>query len=111
MRILPWGSMLPVHCCCDPKKRLGWVPAPSTPGPRSFVVGQPSMNLLTGEVTHARILRTEVAWLDQHGRRRLAVKSAHEPVETWRKVAGFIEEPDADLLTTTHDDATLNSAG
>jgi hypothetical protein len=100
MRILPWGRMLPVHCCCDPAKRLGWVPVPErrleAPGPVRFILGHLTLNLETGAVTRPAQLDTVVAWLENcgaypHGR-QLAVKSADTPLDQWRKIPGFIED-------------------
>lgn len=99
MRILPFGQMLPLHCCCDPALRLGWVPRPpQVDGPRSviFVAGHVAKDLLTGEVHYPERIYTEVAWLvndfTPKGKGRLAVKSNDVPIETWRKVPGFIED-------------------
>jgi hypothetical protein len=92
MKILPWGKMLPVHCCCEPGKRLGWVPAPSTPGPIAFMAGHRSVNLLDGETIMPTKISTCIDWLQDGTGRRLAVNSADTPIETWRKVPGFIED-------------------
>lgn len=93
MKLLPYGRMLPVHCCCEPAKRLGWVPCGADrPKPVNFVAGHPRIDLETGVVTQPAIIRTEVSVLHVDDDSYLAVKSAEQPIETWRKVAGFIEE-------------------
>jgi len=94
-------KLLPVHCCCKPAIRLGYVEVPDgtdrgsirftippafhlqAPGPDS---GRPRMN-------PSSYILTEVATLgygDGTGA-TLAVKSAHLDVETWRRVPGFRE--------------------
>lgn len=86
---------LPVYCCCDPSQRLGWVPVPRTrwrPGPIVFKVGHRLKDLMTGVVTEAGRLHTEMLWLDHEGERILIVKGGEQPVEVWRKVPGFLEE-------------------
>lgn len=96
MKLLPFGRVLPVHCCCDPGLRLGWVPTPASmkgPGDVRFVAGYPAKDLLTNEVHYPERIFTEVAWLEFDGEERmLGVKSNDVPIETWRKVPGFIED-------------------
>ena len=96
MRILPFGRVIAVHCCCDPGLRLGWVPTPPNiqgPGPVRFMAGYPAKELLTGEVHYPERIFTEVAWLEFDGEERtLAVKSNDVPIATWKKVPGFIED-------------------
>lgn len=116
MRILPFGPCLPVHCCCEPNVRLGWVPVPARrltkPGPVHFVVGHHAVALwLVPVLATVRRLETSVEELQlvlspaqryqcEHGTphytvpltmKILAVKSAHEPIDTWRKIPGFVE--------------------
>ena len=99
-RMLPFGRMLPLHCCCDPALRLGWVPRPlGVEGPCKavYVAGHPTRDLMTGEVTYPERIYTEVEILaveqvDGTSVERLAVKSNDVPIETWRKVPGFIED-------------------
>lgn len=100
MRIQPFGRVLPVHCCCDPGLRLGWVPVPervTAPCNIWFVAGYPAKDLLTEEVHYPERIFTEVAFLHTTtpgGRTdyQLGVKSNDVPLETWRKVPGFIED-------------------
>jgi hypothetical protein len=100
MRVLPFGPLLPLHCCCDPALRLGWVPKPPRvegPGKVVFVAGLKSTDLLTGEEHYPERIYTETAYLHTttpggHTDYRLAVKSNDVPIETWRKVPGFIED-------------------
>lgn len=107
--------MLPVHCCCEPAKRLGWVPvskARQRIGRINFTCGYPKTDLTTGAVTRALVVYTEIdvvrvlvrkpepfycehdhllltvpVWVE-----RLAVKSADLGLDTWKKVTGFIED-------------------
>lgn len=94
MTILPFGPTLPVHCCCDPSLRLGWVPCRLTePGPVVFIAGHVTRDLWIGAVSSVpERVHTEVASLWDNGERVLAVKSNEHPIETWRKIPGFIEE-------------------
>jgi hypothetical protein len=88
-----FAAYLPVHCSGEPPTRIGWVPAPNAaaPGPIRFGIGHTSTDLLTGVVTRAPWLHTEATWLAQGDDRQLAVMSADQPIEVWRKVPGFIE--------------------
>jgi hypothetical protein len=93
-------ELLPVHCCCTPMKRLGYVPVR-----RLSFTNEAWFNVMNAGAVE-RVIRTEIGrvWLD---RARVgdvinghventrifvdAVKSAHEPIEVWRRVPGFIE--------------------
>jgi hypothetical protein len=55
-------------------------------------IGHTSTDLLTGDITRAGRLDTNVTWLVDGDDRRLAVKSSEQPIEVWRKVPGFLEE-------------------
>lgn len=97
MNILPFGRMLPVHCCCEPSKRLGWVPVrKQRRGPIRFMLGLPSYDMETNVVTSPPTLDTEIETIEDDRVRGcgpyLAVKSANQPVDVWRKVSGFVEE-------------------
>lgn len=99
MRLQPFGRMLPVHCCCEPNKRLGWVPVPdkrlNSPGPVRFMSKLPSYDLETGTVSPAESFDTIVEFIHHHPAYdgpQLAVNSHEVPVETWRRVPGFVEE-------------------
>lgn len=98
MKMLPYGRLVPVHCCCDPNKRLGWVPAKEAPGPVTFVLGRPRRSLWDGTVTQPETFTTEIAYLVNFGavlgdaHRFLAVKSNDLPIEKWRLIPGFIED-------------------
>ena len=93
-----FGRYLPVHCCCDPDKRLGWVPCElQFPGPVKFRAGYIAQDLLSGVVTHPPVIKTEAAMVTVYKPHKgvavaLAVKSAHVPIETWRRVPGFKED-------------------
>lgn len=98
-------TLLPVHCCCEPARRLGYV---EVEGPVEFGQQlrfhvQPDRAAIfdplaaEGEVTAvpADIIDTEVGeiygWAV--GGRKLAIKSAHRDVQDWRRVHGFRERP------------------
>lgn len=112
------SNLLPVHCCCDPKVRLGWIPVPTRSqhvGERlHFIIRREGAQLTGfaplrgdyGTVEHrpAEVIDTEVGELFTppenvtvdtpiyEWTRTLAVKSNHHPIETWRKVPGFVDE-------------------
>jgi len=95
---------LPVHCCCEPGRRFGWVPVPERQRVRGaiyFVIAPGRMEWREGNSVHlvfAQTINTEVNDLalapvdGGPGEIILAVNSADQPIETWRKVPGFIEE-------------------
>lgn len=102
---------LPVHCCCDPNKRLGWVKLERLPMPGQklrFCIERASYSLMPSRgvvasadpnrtpdarFNPARYLEVEVAWLWLNTTDEiLAVKSNDYPIEDWRKVVGFIED-------------------
>lgn len=97
-------SLMPVHCCCNPSKRIGWVPVP--PGSQKlgtihFVQSGDrrqlwSMRHNQGDqsVVKATVIKTEVALLVTDGASHYAVKSAHVDVAGWRRVSGFVAEGD-----------------
>jgi hypothetical protein len=90
-----------VHCCCEPAKRLGWVEIPREldhPGSINFIA-MPRLEVdETGDrsIIHGIAIRTEIQELRiplGSGFKTIrAVKSAHETIETWRRVKGFIED-------------------
>lgn len=92
--------LLPVHCCCEPWMRLGWVPVPVKyergawivfwPAPWRSISSEPTAALLEGRIT------TMVATLVfADGTAVDAVKSGHVPLEVWREVPGFVEDTEA----------------
>lgn len=108
MRLQPYGRVLPVHCCCDPVKRLGWVPVPGRlrmidmghgEGQVTFIAGRDARDLWTGEPLPAPRIHTEIARLtitrNNWQETFLAVKSADIPIETWRRIPGFVEDTTA----------------
>lgn len=88
-------AMLPVHCCCEPSKRLGYVLAPDRVGRINFSWMECFPTSLRLDVVQPPPTRheihTTVESLHYNGEHILAVKSAHQPIETWRKVPGFVE--------------------
>lgn len=94
---------LPVHCCCNPDKRLGWVSVRENPMRvfpwivhfvcrREFTGG----SVLRGDridIAPAKVIVTTIERLGLPGGLVIdAVKSAHEPIEVWRQVPEFQEE-------------------
>jgi hypothetical protein len=95
---------LPVHCCCSPNRRLGWISdlrGPGEwgrPGSLSFLM-TPVADLGASDalsVEPAEKIQTEAAdIIDYRLDRReitLAVKSAHRTADEWGRVAGFIRD-------------------
>lgn len=103
---------LPVHCCCEPSKRLGWVRIDGERRPKqvrfcteraSYALTRSQMDYGMPMKTPARYIETEIAWLTQGSDRPiLAVKSAHADITEWRKVVGFIEDNLAGHRPTDH---------
>jgi len=103
---------LPVHCCCEPGRRFGWVPAPSwlvtatrhrpvavrfhIPPEREFIGALDeirAVEIKSGQVIYTEVNELALAPVDGGtGEVILAVSSADVPLETWRKVPGFIED-------------------
>jgi hypothetical protein len=89
---------LPVHCCCSPTKRLGWVRLPRELGHRGqvrFVI--PPTREFQSDITVATVkqggtIYTEVAELFVGVDRLFAVKSAHQPIDVWMQVPGFVPD-------------------
>jgi hypothetical protein len=88
---------LPVHCNRDPQKRIGWYGPVrrQRPGPLRILV-TPKCTVLNipgpATVIPAVTFDTEIALLDDGDARVLAIKSADQPIEVWRKVVGFYED-------------------
>ena len=102
---------LPVHCCCDPQRRLGWVQLPASMAKRGLNIrlqaGSAPGPGVTGYVP--RWILTTIEELQVclcpivplpcgHPSvplymRRSAVKSADVPLEAWEKVLGFTRLP------------------
>ena len=96
---------LPVHCCCEPGKRFGWVPVPERQRVRGaicFVIAPGRMEWRDDKSVHlvfAQTINTEVndlalgdAGAGGPGEIILAVNSADQPINVWRQVPGFIED-------------------
>lgn len=90
--------MLPVHCCCTPDKRLGWVPVRELGriGPIRFVTERPLWILGPNDEPRFSPPRYIEAAIDRltltRGETIWAVNSNDHPIEEWRKVRGFIED-------------------
>jgi hypothetical protein len=94
---------LAVHCCCEPAIRLGTVPVHEdyvrhrrairfAIPPRTRLVARANMILPEQTMPGAEIW-TEVAELQlSDGTIYYAVKSAHQPLEVWQRVPGFITD-------------------
>jgi hypothetical protein len=107
-------GMLPVHCCCDPAQRLGWVPVVEHRLKNISFISRQASSALIDEPRHfaAKRIDTEIALLHipvrpiecyvcDAGKMHetisvwkeiLAVKSNDYPITEWRKVAGFVED-------------------
>jgi hypothetical protein len=82
---------VPVHCCCNPDKRLGWLEVPDNLArPGVFYIPMRSASGFGQLEVQLALL------LDPHPPANviLAAKSGHEPVETWEKVPGFTRDED-----------------
>ena len=97
----PGDEILPVHCCCEPGRRLGYVPVGRLPlGVVMFPVRTPEgLRVIRTEIAEIRTIRTTTEVFSQVSGEItstvtsvVAVKSAHEPIEVWRLVPGFLEE-------------------
>ncbi len=76
-------TLLPVHCCCHPMIRFGWVPVPVL-----VTHNRP----IRFPLPDGKILYTEIGELWGIFECHPAIKSNHEPIEVWRQVPGFIED-------------------
>ncbi len=92
-------KLLPVHCCCSPSLRIGYVEVPDGAGlgpirftiPPAFHLEAPGPDSGRPRMHPASYILTEIATLLDHGATVLAVKSAHLEVDVWRRVPGFRE--------------------
>jgi hypothetical protein len=94
---------LAVHCCCEPAIRLGTVPVPDdfiqhrrairfAIPPRSRLVARDGV-IEPEQTLPGMEIWTEVAELQlSDGTIYYAVKSAHQPLEVWQRVPGFIAD-------------------
>jgi len=88
---------LPVHCCCEPSRRLGWVPVFETTLGKWIVFalrpvlraadddGDRRVEVLSITTMVAPLLLPDGTTID-------AVKSANAPLAWWREVPGFVED-------------------
>lgn len=80
--------MIKVRCCCQPKKVLGWFDWEYM-GQTSYRFALPSHDIWNA--SHS-ILELPVAkFRGDDGQTEYALKSEETPIETLRKIAGFIE--------------------
>lgn len=86
-------ELLPVHCCRQPWKRIGWVPVgPYVRGAWMQFAVTPAYRR-NGERQEPHTITTMVAALRfRDGSTLDVVQNANEPIEVWREVPGFIEE-------------------
>ena len=138
MKLFPRGRYLPVHCCCSPALRLGWVPGPIVElGARfKLVIHEPHRVRIFGEpdaprsvdefsidVTVKELHRT-VRYMEPYqcpegrwhhtvpvSKRMLAIDSHDQPIETWRRVPGFIEDQAARSQTARRSPSAASWAG
>ena len=93
-------TKFPVHCCCTPCTRLGYVVVdnPRFLGEVRFVVRHDDVSIDREIVTEIATVGHLEARSDGDGEIKetrhsvRAVKSAHEPIEVWRRVEGFSED-------------------
>lgn len=126
-------NMLPVHCCCEPERRLGWAPVehPNRLTVR-YIVRQPSRPMWPDgrSGVAVQVLDVEVADLDLTPRKRetyvcregrvhqtvpvflrvRALKNADHPLALWEKVPGFIVDPRARSWSAAKQRAARSSA-
>ena len=87
-----------VRCCCQPHKILGTVDVPYEFSDR-FVVWEdlePINFSPNGPTMSPNVTRHEIKvrdFLAGNGKAERAVYSDDRPIEFWRKIRGFIEEP------------------
>lgn len=96
---------LPVHCCCHPETRLGWVPVPPEVSDPSFRASGGRLRFRFQVPREATFKALDTAWMlkpaeiidaevqqlmHSDGTVEWAVKSGHLPIESWRQVPGFI---------------------
>jgi hypothetical protein len=87
---------LPIHCCCEPGKRLGYINLPDAFRKGDIVLRRSGeLSVAPADPTAERrvdTIHTEVGWILCARGPFLAVKSAHLPIEEWRKIPGFSEQ-------------------
>jgi hypothetical protein len=104
---------LPVQCCCEPGRRFGWVPVPLAKPGRVHFLATVFKAKWESVFPQAETIHTDInihestpfptapfKCATQPGvyhysiplrLRRLAVSSGDYPIETWRRVVGFVE--------------------
>jgi hypothetical protein len=97
------GEFLEIRCCCEPAKLLGWIRVPDLErwrreGAVTFLLQPERGDRLADQVeaifAPRTTLRLELAtWSDSRRgiRDRLAFRSDDTPLETLRRIPGFIE--------------------
>lgn len=96
---------LPVHCCCEPAKRLGWLEVDDHYAKRGhcYMLARVAGFYETVDITieyvqlvlYPRRLLNCGHYTIQLSSRRLAVKSDDRPLEEWRRLPDFTEGRDA----------------
>lgn len=97
-------KMLPVRCCCNPTKLLGWLPVPDklpvgwgttisyAVGPLFVFDGsQPARSDRTVVTLEVGKFHQNFDATGQGPITELAIKSMDHPIETFRKIRGFVE--------------------
>lgn len=88
---------LEVRCCCDPRRLLGYLPAPDDAKSGQVMSFKTQTDWKTcfesdwqplDTVTFAEL---EISIVGLSGRERLAYKSDHTELQTLRKIVGFRE--------------------
>lgn len=90
--------MVEVRCCCQPKKLLGYVEVPEdavrSGNTYMFPVRAVVEHLIPNDslaVIKTEVVNLPIAELFTNGGRRLAFKSEETPIETLRRIPGFVE--------------------
>ena len=84
---------LPVHCCCEPGKRLGYLPVPRSGGDRLLIVlPRGRMPASMGEALGMPVVDTaclRVRRLHKGAVQMDAFDSGHQPLEVLRRIPGW----------------------
>lgn len=87
-------NRLPVRCCCNPSKLLGWLPVPIGIG---IGWGTRISYPIQGEGDTANVITLEVGKYAERDhprdepRTELAIMSGDNPIEVFRLIPGFAE--------------------
>lgn len=96
-----------VRCCCQPQKLLGWLEAPERATTVSYMIRRALIlddeaNAIDGPaaIEHIELPITEIYFgsiCDLESKRYRAIKAEGTPIETLRRIPGFIEAEPPDF--------------